>query len=128
MSNMRYLYIGIMGLGGVFARYSVNSLFIAQTNWGFPAATVSINIVGSFLIGLVYIASAQTALLSEDLRVALMAGLLGGFTTFSAFSLDTVTMISENRILLACIYVAGSVGGGLLATVFGMYVAKLIFG
>lgn len=58
----------------------------------------------------------------------MITGLLGGFTTFSAFSLDTVSMFAEGRFTHASLYVLGTVGGGISATIFGLYLGKLAFG
>jgi len=125
---VRYILLAIFGLLGVFARYFANSLFVNILNLGFPSATISINILGSFLIGFLYEGSVQSAAISDDLRIAMMAGLLGGFTTFSAFSLDTVSMFAEGRFTHASLYVLGTVGGGIAATIFGLYLGKLAFG
>jgi len=118
----------VFGLLGVFARYFTNS-FVANTmNLGFPIATLAINILGSFLIGFTYVASSNTIAISEDLRIALLAGLLGGFTTFSAFSLDTVSLFTAGQIMFGGLYVIGSVAGGIGATVLGLYIGKHALG
>ena len=125
---MRYVLLAIFGLIGIFARYSVNSVVANSLNLGFPAATTAINVLGSFLIGLTYVAGTQNIVLSEDLRIAIMAGLLGGFTTFSAFSLDSVSFFAEGRYLVGGLYIFGSMGGGIGATVLGLYIGKRVFG
>lgn len=96
-------------------------------NLGFPVATIAINIVGSFLIGLTYVAFTQTIVVNEDIQIAIMAGFLGGFTTFSAFSLESVSLFAEGHVLLSALYVAGSVGGGISATLLGLYIGKQVF-
>lgn len=123
---MKYVFLAIFGIFGVFARYSINTLASDIPGTNFPFATLAINIIGSFLIGVVYVLGTERLLLSEDLRIGLMTGLLGGFTTFSAFSLDVVKMGSEGQYLMSSLYLAASVGGGLVATVLGLYVGKQI--
>lgn len=125
---MKYFLLALFGLIGIFARYAANSIIAVQMNLGFLTATLAINIIGSFFIGLVYVAGTQNIAMSEDLRIAIMAGLLGGFTTFSAFSLDSVALFSEGKYGLGCLYIFGSMGGGIGATVLGLYVGKNVFG
>jgi CrcB protein len=111
-------------LAGVFARYLVNSL-VASGASTFPVGTLAVNLLGSFLIGFVSIACAENV--SEDLRVAITAGFLGGFTTFSAFSLDAVTLFSSGQAATGSLYLAASVGGGIAATAFGLLAARALF-
>lgn len=125
---MRYLLLGLFGLIGIFARYGINSLTLNFFHFDLPVATVGINILGSFLIGLAYVAGIERTLMSEELRIALMSGLLGGFTTFSAFSLDSVTLLASGRYFFAILYLAGTVCGGILAAVGGLYVGRLMPG
>lgn len=124
---MRYTLLATFGLIGVFARYLVNSVVGNYFNFGFPTATIVINVLGSFLIGLAYVVGMQSSIISDDMRVAVMAGLLGGFTTFSAFSLDSVSLFTEGRYAFGCFYVLSNVGGGIGATVCGMYLGKRLF-
>ncbi len=90
----------------------------------FPVATMAINIVGSFLMGIIYTVDLSQYVMSEDLKLSLMVGFLGGFTTFSTFSLDTVTLFSDEKHWDAFIYIAGNVGGSLIATAIGIYLGK----
>ncbi len=116
MTNL--LLIGFLGLVGTLGRYGINSLVL---RWGFdfPVATIAINILGSFLIGLVAGLGPKIAL-NDEMRIAIMAGLLGGFTTFSAFSLDALRFIHDGQVVLAFGYLAGSVLGGVCAAALGM--------
>lgn len=87
----------ILSLGalGVFARYQfglIGARFLPQS---FPWVTFAINITGSFLIGLVSQLGAQQKIFGTDLKLGLMIGLLGGFTTFSAFSLETIRLLEN---------------------------------
>lgn len=104
----------------------MNSLVVNTLSFGFPVATLGINILGSLLIGLAY--AGGSTVISDDMRIALMSGLLGGFTTFSAFSLDSVSLFTSGRYFLGSVYLLGSVGGSLVATVLGIYIGKQVFG
>jgi CrcB protein len=103
---MNALYAALGGAVGSLLRYGFSSMLNTQ---GFPWGTMAINIVGSACIGL-----CAGLGLAGGSRAFLVAGVLGGFTTFSAFSLET-GMLWERAPFLAAIYVLGSVGLGLAA-------------
>lgn len=90
----------------------------------FPLGTLAVNLIGCLLIGVLASALNRQALLQEQYRLALNVGLLGGFTTFSAFSLDTLTLLQSGRLWLALLNVGGNVIGGLLAVWFGFWLAS----
>ena len=108
---------GAIGAGG---RYLVN---IGMGRWlgpGFPWSTLSVNVIGSLLMGLVIEAFALRFQGSMEARTFLTTGVLGGFTTFSAFSLDFATLIERKQQLTAGMYLAGSVGISIFALFAGM--------
>lgn len=113
---MHLLLIAAAGAAGALARYGVGVAVGVRT---FPWATLFINVVGSFLLGLVV--ATGPARLSADIRLGLAAGFLGAFTTFSTFSHETVTMVREGRVASAALYVAISVLGGLAAAAAGYF-------
>ena len=88
----------------------------------FPLAIITVNVVGSFLMGAFVVAAAQRGL--THLSPLVMTGLLGGFTTFSAFSLETVTLIERGAIGQAGLYVALSVGLSIGALMLGLWVTR----
>jgi len=92
---------------------------------GFPFGTLTVNIVGSFLMGVLVVALAH----KDATRMAplLMTGMLGGFTTFSAFSLDAVTIYERGQVGLAALYVAASVMLSLAALFAGLMLARGMF-
>jgi fluoride exporter len=112
-----YLLVGLGGAAGAMARYGVGRLVPIT---GFPIATLLINIMGSFLMGvLIAVLSRVLVEWSNEVRLLLAVGVLGGFTTFSSFSLDVVTLAQRGEWVAASGYVFlsvfGSVGGLALA-------------
>ena len=124
---MSYILVFIGGGLGSAARYFVNTVFKNFTNSYFPFATLTVNVVGSFLMGIV------TALIahkffnnSEQMRLILTVGFLGGFTTFSSFSIETLTLLGKHQIFYAFTNVAANFTFGLLAAYFGIILMKNI--
>ncbi len=118
------LIIGIGGFIGAVSRYLL-SLFIQQKLLStFPFGTFSVNIIGCFLIGVVY-ALSERGNVGVEWRLFLATGILGGFTTFSSFSNETVSMLRDAQYGYAFLYVSGSVLLGILATFCGIFLLKL---
>ena len=86
---------------------------------GAPLGTVAVNLVGSFAIGVLFVLIPR-----EGWQLFLMTGLLGGFTTFSAFSLDTLKLIQQGQTLQAALYVLASVALSLIAVALGVALAR----
>ena len=104
-----YLLVGIGGALGAMARLAVGSAIGALPN-GFPLATALINIVGSIAMGaLVGVLARTTPQYQNEIRLFVAVGVFGGFTTFSSFSLDAITLIERGDFLLAAFYIVGSV-------------------
>jgi CrcB protein len=104
--------------GGAFgsaARYLVTLLSGQLFGLGFPWGTIAVNIAGSFLMGLVVAFGALKFSLSNEMRVLIATGFLGGFTTFSAFSMDFALLVERKDYGLAGLYAAGSVTLSILA-------------
>ena len=115
------LLVGLGGAAGSMLRFGV-SQWMRSTH--FPWATFAVNIAGSFLIGLVFALSLRHASFEQQWRLFLASGICGGFTTFSAFSLEGITLLQQQKIGLYVLYVAGSVLLGLAATWLGYTLAK----
>ncbi len=108
-------------------RYIVGVLFVARFGPSFPFGTLFINVSGSFFIGLV-VEMAQTRAfgMTPFLRIALATGLVGGYTTFSAYSYETFTLGADGEYGLALLYAGGSVVLGLVAFYLGVVTARLL--
>ncbi|MEI4488042.1 fluoride efflux transporter CrcB [Frigidibacter sp. MR17.14] len=119
------LQVALGGALGASARYMTNVGVMRLVGPGFPFATLTVNVIGSFLMGVLVV-----VLAGQGNRYAplLMTGVLGGFTTFSAFSLDTVTLWNGGRPEAAALYVGLSVVVSLAALVVGLTVARGIVG
>ena len=114
------LLVGAAGMLGVMARYLISSPFHADA---LPWATVGINVAGSFLLGV--LVSSHT--FSEDVRSIAGVGFLGGFTTFSTFSVQAFLDLEAGEPLRAILYVAASVCVGLAAAAGGYYIGRAAF-
>jgi len=114
------------GLGAV-SRHLVGMASLRVLGPGFPFGTIAVNVVGSFLMGLLIGWLAQRAAGGQDLRLFLATGFLGGFTTFSAFSLDAITLWERGATTSAAGYVLGSVILSILAVFFGLAIARAAF-
>lgn len=109
------------GLGAVLRYLAVQ---IVETPSGFPLATLVVNVLGSFLIGVCFVMILEKGLISELWRPALMAGFLGGLTTFSAFSLEAVYLLEDGRWQMALGYVVMSLILCILAAFGGMQLVR----
>jgi len=92
---MKVLYIALFGGCGCVARYLVSGWTYALVGRSLPWGTLAVNVLGSFLLGLLLDLNLRSTLLSPDVRVGLTVGFMGGFTTFSTFSFETVRLLEE---------------------------------
>jgi fluoride exporter len=114
---MTVLWIMLGGAVGTGLRYGVGQS-VGGANQ-FPIGTMTVNLLGCLLIGALATLFSQMADLSETLRLAILVGFLGGFTTFSSFGLDTLRLLESGRIGAAVTYVVISNGVGVFAVWFG---------
>ena len=118
---MRYLAVAFGGAVGSLLRYSIsNYLYSRMRSPSLPYATILINIVGSLLIGMLTQLFDARVSVSPAVRVGVIAGFLGGFTTFSSFSLETYTLIQEGAWGMVLLNTIGSVVLGILACFAGI--------
>lgn len=128
MIGARALFAVALGGGvGSVLRYLVTLAVTQRAGPGFPWATLLINVAGSLVIGIIAELSVTRALgIGSVTRLFLMTGILGGFTTFSTFSLDIVTLASERAALLAIAYASGSVILGFAAAFAGIVLVRAL--
>jgi fluoride exporter len=119
-----YLAIAIGGVLGCWARFAQTNLVQAVYGRDFPFATMSINVIGSFLMGFLFIETLERLTISPILRTGLLTGFLGGYTTFSTFEMETLLLAEGGELVEAALYVALSVGLGFLAAFGGAYIAR----
>ncbi len=124
--NLRVLFAVFAGGGvGSALRYFVTLAVTQRFGPGFPWATLAINVTGSFIIGIVFELSQTRAIgMPAVTRIFLMTGVLGGYTTFSAFSLDLLSLATERATFLAFAYAFGSVALGFGAAFAGVVIAR----
>ncbi|GBE43018.1 MAG TPA: fluoride efflux transporter CrcB [Rhizobiales bacterium] len=122
---MKLVLMAAMGGAiGAAGRYLVSVGVIKLIGTGFPWGTLIVNVAGSFIMGLMIEAIALRYSVSNEFRTFLATGVLGGFTTFSAFSLDFAVLMERRDEGLAAVYLGASVGLSILALFAGLYVAR----
>tara|TARA_R110002049_G_scaffold23781_3_gene84401 strand:+ start:3443 stop:3799 length:357 start_codon:yes stop_codon:yes gene_type:complete len=109
------IFVALGGALGACLRFGVGIML------AFPLGTLAVNVAGSLLIGITWVMLTDKA---PDLLPFVMTGLLGGFTTFSAFSLDTLRLVEDGRLGFAIFYVAASVILSLVACLLGLWLAR----
>ena len=118
---MNYLLVGIGGMIGSIGRYALSGL--VNTNYSgskFPLGTFVVNLLGCLLIGIVAAVLEKTSTFNAEIRLFAITGVLGGFTTFSAFSVETFYLLKSGEIITAASYAVLSVLLGLVMVFVGM--------
>lgn len=119
------LLIGMGGFLGSVSRFLIGQGLHRFFDTIFPIGTMTVNIVGCFIIGIVYSLAERDNLINPEMRMFLAVGFCGGFTTFSSFAFDQLNLLKDNGFLYLSIYVGGSVFLGLLAVYLGTQIHKL---
>lgn len=120
----RWFWIGLGGAAGTLARYGLSTWCQQRFGAGFPYGTLAVNVIGSFLLGVILQIAATTELLSPTLRLGLSTGVMGGFTTYSSFNYETIKLFEDRAWKAGVANVAVTIVGCLLAGVLGMAVAR----
>lgn len=124
---MKHLFLVMLGGGiGAGMRHLVGMASLKLFGFGFPYGTLTVNVVGSFAMGLFISWLAARSSGDEAIRYLVATGFLGGFTTFSAFSLDAVAMWERGQISLAIGYMAMSVSASILALLAGLWLIRTV--
>jgi len=123
---MKMLLVAAGGAVGSMARYQIGAWVLARTeSWAFPLGTFIVNVLGCLVAGVLIGVAEYRDFLTLELRLLLFTGFLGGFTTFSAFGVETVALIERGQVGVAAGYVAASVACGVAALFVAMKLAAL---
>ncbi|MCY9668062.1 fluoride efflux transporter CrcB [Paenibacillus alginolyticus] len=118
------LYIGLAGILGAIARFGLSALWNPTTASVFPWGTFSCNLIGCLILG--FLTFATKLPIPTRLRLPITTGFIGSFTTFSTFSYETMNMLNHGYMILAALYVLGSLWGGLGATWLGVRIGESV--
>jgi len=119
-----FIYVGFGGFIGALARYSFNLIFGSILGLPIPLATLFVNILGSFVMGVIFYFTLNNS--SEFYKLFFMTGILGGFTTFSAFSLDSINMFIEKEYQNLFLYISISVFLSIFSLYLGFILSRFI--
>ncbi|MDB3967105.1 fluoride efflux transporter CrcB [Porticoccaceae bacterium] len=122
---MHWLAVAIGGALGAMARYGVSGLIFDATSHKFPYDTLWVNVLGSFIMGVLFVVILEKGLLPPEMRSILMIGFLGAFTTFSTFSLDALGLWQNGHLFLALVYALGTVFLCLAAISMAVWLTRL---
>ncbi|GAW33939.1 camphor resistance protein CrcB [Roseovarius sp. A-2] len=119
---LTFLQVALGGAIGACLRFGVGLAMLRVAGPGFPLGVLTVNVLGSFLMGVIMMLSFHRGF--DHLNAFLMTGVLGGFTTFSAFSLEAFTLYERGQIVAAWVYVGLSVLLSLMALVLGVWLTR----
>ncbi|HON52683.1 MAG TPA: fluoride efflux transporter CrcB [Bacteroidales bacterium] len=122
-------YLLLIGFGsflGGIARFIVTRVIQNSASTSFPLGTLSVNIIGCFLIGIIFGLSERSTLINNELRMFLTIGFCGGFTTFSSFTNENILLLRDGNIMYFALYTSISVFIGIFATYAGNLLTKIL--
>lgn len=122
-----YLFVATGGALGALIRFWINVNLDKLHPSNFPWGTVLVNVLGSFLIGVLFVLFAEKISVSEQTKSFLTVGFLGAMTTFSTFSLDALLLLDQGEYNAAFFYIMGSIITCLFATFLGMNLTRIMF-
>lgn len=123
---MHWIAVAVGGALGAVARYAISTWIFDSTSHKFPYATLSVNVLGSFVMGILFVLILEKGLLPPEWRGVLMIGFLGAFTTFSTFSLDALGLWQNGHLFLALVYALGTVVLCLAAITVAVWLTRLM--
>lgn len=124
---MQWLAVALGGALGSILRFAAVNYLTPLFNYRYPIGTFLVNLAGSFLIGVAYVVLVEKASLPAEYRLFFITGVLGGFTTFSAFSLEILQLWQQGHVFNAIAYAVSSVVLGLMLAFAGMALAQKLF-
>ncbi len=126
MNLYTLLIVGLGGFAGSTLRFLTVRLVDSRLNALFPFGTLTVNVIGSFILGIIYMLATRQAGISENARLFLAVGFCGGFTTFSAFALENFNLIEQKLISTSLLYILISVVLGILSLAAGIWASRFL--
>lgn len=123
---MTWLLVALGGALGAMARYAI-ALVLGGSQSSFPLATFSVNVLGSFLMGVGFVFIVEKGMLPIEWRYFFMVGALGALTTFSTFSIESLSLLQNHSWQSAAIYISASVTASLGAVFLGVFLTEKLF-
>lgn len=123
---MHWFAVAIGGALGSMARYALSAWIFDVSSHKFPYATLTVNVIGSFVMGILFVIIVEKAALPGEMRSLLMIGFLGAFTTFSAFSLDALGLWQNGHVFLSLVYMLATVVLCLVAISSAIWLTRLL--
>lgn len=121
-----YIALALGGVLGVYARYGLTQMITRVWGPSFPTATLLVNVLGTFLLAFLFIATMDRLSLSPALRTGILTGGLGAFTTFSTFMMEALVLIENGEMPKALLYLGLSIALGISAAFAGVYLARTL--
>jgi|TARA_B110000114_G_scaffold34863_1_gene36186 CrcB protein len=122
---MHWLAVALGGALGSMARYALSTWVFQVSSHKFPYATLTVNVLGSFVMGILFVVIIEKAALPQEMRSLLMIGFIGAFTTFSTFSLDALGLWQNGHLFMALIYTLATVILCLIAISSAIWLTRL---
>ena len=122
---MQWLAVALGGALGSMARYALSTWVFQISSHKFPYATLTVNVLGSFVMGILFVVIVERAALPQEMRSLLMIGFIGAFTTFSTFSLDALGLWQNGHLFMALIYTLATVILCLIAISSAIWLTRL---
>ena len=123
---MNWIAVAVGGALGAIARYAVSTWIFQVSSHKFPYATLTVNVLGSFVMGILFVVIIERSALPVEMRSLWMIGFLGAFTTFSTFSLDALGLWQNGHLFMALLYVLTTVVLCLLAISSSIWLTRLL--
>ena len=122
---MHWLAVAVGGALGSMARYALSTWIFQASSHKFPYATLTVNVLGSFVMGVLFVIIIEKAALPSEMRSLLMIGFIGAFTTFSTFSLDALGLWQNGHLFMALLYTLATVILCLIAISSAIWLTRL---
>ena len=123
---MNWIAVAVGGALGAMARYAISTWIFQVSSHKFPYATLTVNVLGSFVMGILFVVIIERSAMPVEMRSLWMIGFLGAFTTFSTFSLDALGLWQNGHLFMALLYVLATVVLCLLAISSSIWLTRLL--